>query len=296
MKTVKICKNCGKEYEKNRAYSETQWAFSKFCGYACASDMKRKIAETKPQQERKCSFCGKTYLKKRSLSPNQWGMSKFCSSICAGKSKRKYDTPDGKNVAYRRRKGMSIKVSQEHKDKIARLTKLAMQRPEVQEKIRQPREALSLEHRIKLSNAHAGKMPQNMMYASGNSGCYANVQRGDYDINGTTMYFRSKWEANYALFLDFLIDHKEIVKWEFEPDTFVFEKIQFGTRSYTPDFKVFNNNGTISYHEVKGYMDSKSKTKLKRMKRYYPKIEVILIDSGEYNLLKKQIGKLCNFY
>lgn len=127
-------------------------------------------------------------------------------------------------------------------------------------------------------------------------GCYQNIQRGEYDINGTTIYFRSKWEANYALFLDFLIDHKEIVKWEFEPDTFIFEKIKFGTRSYTPDFKIFNNNGTIEYHEVKGYMDSRSKTKLKRMAKYYPKIIIKLIDQSEYKLLQKQIGKICNFY
>jgi hypothetical protein len=123
-----------------------------------------------------------------------------------------------------------------------------------------------------------------------------NVQRGYYNINGTEMYFRSKWEANYALFLDFLVDHKEIIKWEFEPVTFVFEKIQFGTRSYTPDFKVFNKDGSVEYHEIKGYMDSKSKTKLKRMKRYYPKISIKLIDQEEYAMLKRQIGKICNFY
>lgn len=247
-KTTKICKGCGEEYSKDGKFSATQWAFSKYCSYACA-----------------------------------------------GKAKRIHANAKAKDEFHRRKKGMSIKGSAEHREKISRLTKLAMQRPEVQEKIRQPREALSLEHRMKLSDVHKGKMPDNLL-TNNNFGCYQNIQRGNYDINGTTMYFRSKWEANYALFLDFLIDHKEIVKWEFEPDTFVFDKIQFGTRSYTPDFKIFNNNGTVEYHEVKGYMDSKSKTKLKRMSKYYPKIVVKLVDSSEYRLLQKQIGKLCKFY
>jgi hypothetical protein len=245
--------------------------------------------------EFKKEVCKKDYPMNKAYSNVQWKKSEFCSNYCSQSIRKKYKNANERNVAIRRRKGQSEWGSKEHREKVSYLTKLAMQRPEVQEKIRQPREAFSLERRMQMSNARAGKMPKNMM-TNNNFGCFQNIQRGEYDINGTTMYFRSKWEANYALYLDFLIDHKQIVKWEFEPDTFVFEKIKFGTRSYTPDFKVFNNNGTIEYHEVKGYMDSKSKTKLKRIKKYYPKIVVKLIDSQEYALLKKQIGKLCNFY
>jgi hypothetical protein len=183
--------------------------------------------------------------------------------------------------------------SPELSDKLSKLTKLAMQRPEVQEKIRQPKGVLSLERRMQISDSLAGKMPKNLFM---NNNQYSNIQRGEYDINGTTIFFRSKWEANYALYLDFLIDCKEIIKWEFEPDTFMFGKIKLGIRSYTPDFKVFNNNSSHEYHEVKGYMDSKSKTKLKRFAKYYPDEKLILIDGPQYNLLKKQIGKLCKFY
>ena len=32
-----------------------------------------------------------------------------------------------------------------------------------------------------------------------NNGSFQHVQRGEYDINGKMIYFRSKWEANYAL-------------------------------------------------------------------------------------------------
>lgn len=150
---------------------------------------------------------------------------------------------------------------------------------------------LSIAHRLKMSNSHLGIMPKNMI----RNGMYPSIKSGDYDINGKKMFFRSKWEANYALYLDFLKQKKEILQWEFEADVFVFDKIKFGTRSYRPDFKITNNNSSIEYHEVKGYMDSRSKTKLKRMKKYYPKVKLILIAKDEYYALKK-MEKLLNWY
>lgn len=293
----KICVVCGKKYEKNYKYSATQWSFSKFCSYGCGAKDKQNKASQKERQKKQCAFCGEMFIRSCNLSPLQWASRRFCSPKCFGASKRKYKDAKAKDLHFRRKNGALKRGSPEANERISYYTKLAMYRPEVQEKIRQPRGSLTLETRIKLSNAHAGIMPKNMYYGNSNNyGKFANVQRGEYDINGTTIFFRSKWEANYALYLDFLIDHKEIVKWEFEPDTFLFDQVKIGTRSYTPDFKVFLNDGTYVYHEVKGYMDSKSKTKLKRMKKYYPNEKVVLIDSSEYLLLKKQIGSLCKFY
>jgi hypothetical protein len=122
------------------------------------------------------------------------------------------------------------------------------------------------------------------------SGGYKNIQRGYYSINGKNMFFRSKWEANYSLYLNFLIKQKQITKWEYEPDTFVFDKIKFGTRSYTPDFKIYN--GIIEYHEVKGHMTAKSKTQIKRMAKYYPEIRLIIIDADVYKDIKNKLGKM----
>jgi len=121
----------------------------------------------------------------------------------------------------------------------------------------------------------------------GGINAYSNAKRGWY-INGTKKYYmRSGWELNYACYLDFLVKQKQIKNWEYEVDTFWFEKIKRGVRSYKPDFKIFNLNKTIEYHEVKGYMDAKSKTKLKRMKIYYPKIKLILIDAPIYKDIMK---------
>lgn len=125
---------------------------------------------------------------------------------------------------------------------------------------------------------------------------YQNVQRGDYLCSKGVMYFRSKWEANYALYLDFLMKRGEIKDWQYEKDVFVFSKIQFGTRCYRPDFKVFTNDGQFEYHEVKGRMDGRSATKLKRMAKYYPGVKLILIDAPVYNDIKKKLGNLLRFY
>lgn len=110
------------------------------------------------------------------------------------------------------------------------------------------------------------------------------------DLND--LYVRSSWEANYARYLNWLVSINEIKKWEYEPDEFEFKNIKRGTRFYIPDFKIFNNDGSIEYHEVKGYMDKKSITKLKRMTKYYPEIKVIIIDRDVYYAIARQIKNL----
>ena len=108
---------------------------------------------------------------------------------------------------------------------------------------------MSLEARIRHSNLLAGKMPKNIMF--GGSGNYPNIQRGDYECSKGSVYFRSKWEANYALYLDFLVERGEIASWEYEVDVFMFEEIKLGTRSYRPDFKIFNIDDTLSTMKLK---------------------------------------------
>ena len=147
----------------------------------------------------------------------------------------------------------------------------------------------SKKHRQELSD-RTSKMMINRIKNKGT--IYSRCNNGWYKIKNKKHYFRSSWEVVYARYLEFLKDKKEIKKWEYESDTFWFEKIKRGVRSYTPDFKVFNNDGTIEYHEVKGYMDAKSKTKLKRMTKYYPEIKMVLIDKSVY----KEIFKFERLY
>jgi uncharacterized protein DUF1064 len=100
------------------------------------------------------------------------------------------------------------------------------------------------------------------------------------DIGGKRMYFRSKWEANYARYLEYMKNQGWILEWEHEPKTFWFNGIKRGVVSYLPDFRVLRPNGTHYWVEVKGFMDQRSKTKLARFKRYFPNEEMLLIDKS----------------
>lgn len=111
-----------------------------------------------------------------------------------------------------------------------------------------------------------------------------------HDLGG--LYFRSKMEANYARYLNWLIENKQILKWEYEPDEFEFVKIKRGNRTYKPDFKVWLSKDKFEYHEVKGWMDSDSKIKLSRMQKFYPEIKIVLIDSPVYSDIRRKVSKL----
>lgn len=116
---------------------------------------------------------------------------------------------------------------------------------------------------------------------------HSRCKSGWYEHDGKLLFMRSSWELNYARYLDFLITHQEINKWEYEVDVFWFDKIKRGVRSYKPDFKVYGKDGLIVYHEVKGWDDAKSQTKAKRMALYYPDIVIKMIREKEYNQIKK---------
>ena len=106
------------------------------------------------------------------------------------------------------------------------------------------------------------------------------------------IYFRSAWEANYARYLNFLKSVGEIADWKYECKTFEFSKIKRGSRFYTPDFLVTFPRGNQEFHEVKGYMDAKSQTKLKRMAKYFPGVRVVLIDKYRYHGIAKTVKGL----
>jgi len=99
--------------------------------------------------------------------------------------------------------------------------------------------------------------------------------------------FRSGWEANYARYLNLLVEQNRIARWEYECKTFTFEKISRGNRTYMPDFKVTLLDGAHEWHEVKGYMDPASRTKLARMARYFPDETVKIIDRSWFQQARR---------
>lgn len=102
------------------------------------------------------------------------------------------------------------------------------------------------------------------------------------DLNN--IYFRSSWEANIARYYNYIG-----VEWQFEPKTFIFKNITRGSVSYTPDFYLPKEDKWI---EVKGWMDGKSKTKLKRFAKQYPEEykKLKLITKKEYEEIKRKIA------
>lgn len=115
-------------------------------------------------------------------------------------------------------------------------------------------------------------------------------------IGQRRIFFRSRWEFLYALYLEHLKERGIIKDWEHEAETFWFEKIKRGTRSYLPDFKVYFNNGGIEYCEVKGYMDERSKTKIKRMGIYYPSVKLRVVEKDWFFKNNKALKILAKKY
>ena len=112
------------------------------------------------------------------------------------------------------------------------------------------------------------------------------------EIGGIKKYYRSTWEANYARYLEWLKKLGQIQKWEHEPEIFWFKGIKRGTVSYLPDFRITNQDGSIEFHEVKGWMDSASLTKIKRMAIYHPTVKLIIIAAKEYKEIEKKAAAM----
>jgi len=127
-------------------------------------------------------------------------------------------------------------------------------------------------------------------YAPKRNGC--TWKAGWREIGIKKKYYRSRWEANYARYLEWLKSLGEIKDWAHESEVFWFDGIKRGCVSYLPDFKVTNNDNSVEFHEVKGWMDAASKTKLNRMKKYYPNLKLILIDQKIYKDIAAKLSRL----
>lgn len=156
----------------------------------------------------------------------------------------------------------------------------------------------SLAFRATLSVSDARAMAAKAMRTrADNGGSPPKVQRGSWkagwrEIGGKRNYYRSRWEANYARYLEWLRVRGDIADWKHEPETFWFEAIKRGVRSYLPDFRVWDTLGNSQLHEVKGWMDARSKTTLKRMAKYHPGETIVLIREAGYNAIARSAGRL----
>jgi hypothetical protein len=91
------------------------------------------------------------------------------------------------------------------------------------------------------------------------------------DLN---LFTRSGWEANVCRYLK----HQQM-EYQYEPTTFFFSGVKKGTVIYTPDLYVPSLDAWI---EVKGYIDARGKTAIRRFKKHYPE---------EFKKLKAVVGR-----
>lgn len=151
-------------------------------------------------------------------------------------------------------------------------------------------------HNAAIARGSVGKVCDHM--AGRNNPIFTHSESGQHYSRGgrradlDNRYFRSRWESNWARYLNWLVALGEIQGWEYEVDTFEFAAIKRGNRSYTPDFKVTNKDGSIEYHEVKGWMDDTSRVKLDRMARYYPDVRIVLIDGPAYKAVAREMQRV----
>lgn len=108
------------------------------------------------------------------------------------------------------------------------------------------------------------------------------------DLGG--QFFRSTWEANYARWLNWLMAAGEVTAWEYEPETFYFPDQKRGVLSYTPDFRITWCDGRQEWIEIKGYMDSKSRSRAKKMAKHHPGVEITLIDAKAYRAIANKVS------
>lgn len=94
------------------------------------------------------------------------------------------------------------------------------------------------------------------------------------------IWWRSQSERNYARWLT-----SQGIAWQYEPKTFVFERIRSGTRTYKPDFYLPERQ---EYHEVKGWRTRKDETKLRRMRKYFPQETIVVIPKSWFRDICRQ--------
>lgn len=219
----------------------------------------------------------------------------------------------------RKRPDQSFVMKQMYEDGRLQKSKTPLQKMEMSVRSRlwhlqneHPRGALGLKHtpeakekmksalasfRSKETEDQRSKRIYKMMQTREKNGTYVNQRKkttwksGWREIGGVRKYYRSRWEANYARYLNWLKDLGQIQSWAHEPKTFWFEGIKRGCVSYLPDFCVVEIGGQEGYHEVKGWFDDRSKTKIARMAKYHPDVKLIVVDGKEYKALEKSVSK-----
>lgn len=250
------CQNCGIEFHRKPSQKGKQT----FCSQKCWAD-------STPEIDRTCKKCGKLFVA-ASWKVNQ-GVAIYCSVKCKMDSMPKAQMTTinclgcKNNFSVKRSRLFSIRTGEKRADGAGNFCST----------------------RCKNKFLSGSPLAPSGAVRNGVTRRAKGGRRADLNL-----FVRSSWEANYARYLNFLIKNNEITSWEYEPDTFEFADLRGSASFYTPDFKILKLDGKYEYHEVKGWMDPKSATKLKRMHKYFPEVDLVLIHQDIYKALAREVS------
>ena len=285
-----VCEVCARPFYASPGHRAVGWG--RFCSFACrGAAWKRSVSPNAT-----CKGCGRTFHVKPVALRNGKGRT-FCSPECRkakqgqrcytcqqcgrffwaypSRGQPKYCSPECMGIASRRQvKVNCLQCGTEFEVKQARISN-----------------PTSKNAATFCSRACKSKFMSASSRSSGGVLWGTRSRHGGFreDLG---LYVRSAWEANYARYLNWLITQGVVSSWAYEPETFEFRAIRRGSRFYTPDFLVWFPSGIEEYHEVKGYLDPRSATKLKRMAKYYPAVKLVLIDRPTYRDISEKVGGL----
>jgi hypothetical protein len=242
------CKTCGVDFSPSPpCLSKTR----KFCSLPCAYKSRDRVkhVQKKERGERVCLKCKKVF-RVHTKAPNAQCCSRQCNGSMIGKT----------SMGINRRKQPCIHVV----EKQCKTCGIGFRSAQSSKRIYCSSKCSANDNEMQSRRIETlNSKPRPTMYSS--------ARKGWVEFAEKRIFARSRWEANYARYLEWMKSIGEILEWDHEPRTFWFEKIKRGVRSYLPDFRVVMKSGAVEWHEVKGWMDSKSATKIKRMAKYYPK-------------------------
>jgi endogenous inhibitor of DNA gyrase (YacG/DUF329 family) len=287
------CGVCSVAFYASPGHLRKGWG--RYCSIACRSTANRGAANARWKEtgESKCSTCGKSFHRKPSHLADT--SRPFCSDAC-----RRADYP-AKETRTCKACQRTFDVFKSHADRTRVHCSLACARTKPRllvtlsclkcgKSFERKRSAVLYKKGAGAfcsMDCKAAWMSGNPLSSSGVNRMTARKGGKRADLNGR--YFRSSWEANYARLLNWLLAKGDVTAWEFEPVTFEFP-VKRGSRFYTPDFRITYPDGSQQFHEIKGFMDPRSATKLKRMRIHHPGVHVHLIDAPAYRHLADQFG------
>lgn len=291
-RTLKPCEQCGAEFYASPGHIAVGWG--RYCSRACFGAAQTGAGNHRYRHDvpdRECQTCGKKFRIRPSHIAN--GDGKYCSRACAFSGKRRmYSCP----VCEKR---FSRAVSM-----------VVVEKPCCSKKCVSAYKSRK-ESRTCLSCGKGFLMKRSDLSRGRGIGSFCSMKCKAKRMSGTSytalglprhrgmggfredigFYVRSRWEANWARYLGYLKSRGDIRDWEYEPRTFEFP-VKRGSKFYTPDFRVVENDGTVIWHEVKGWMSPQSKTKLRRFRKYYPEEKLIIIAGPDIRGVFLRLGAL----